>query len=287
MKIIRTQQDITTLRSTETFPTLLPHIQACFDHIHSTHNTDGDTISSLDHHGPIILLEPGDNLYDLSFIDLSREDGGLLGCTPEYVQAIELPDQTGTAYMIGVTYNDSYMATFFTMAGSHDKTIEKWLRQKAGLTPIDNDLILKRLKELFEQDETDLGPENGGDNIWLMLVSVCPFTPGMAAELLPAYARDLPFDSDSSSQSLLPPTHLVRLVLRTNNLIDGPNEYTDGNTYCFRVNRELEQAELLWEDEAFNDTPFFQGGDLTSAVQWVNELAVPCYVQYNDPFPKQ
>lgn len=286
MKIIQTQQDLNTLCSTDTFPTLLPQIQAHFDHLHSTRVDEGDTLFTLDRLGPIILLEPGDNLHDLSFVGLSREDGGLLGCTPEYVQAIKLTDQIGTAYMIGVAYNDSYMTTFFTIAGSHDETIEKWLRQKAGLAPTDNDLILKRLKELFEQDETDLGPENGGDNIWLMLVSARRFTPDTLTALLPAYARDLHFDSDPFSRSLLPPTHLVRLVLRTNNLIDGPNEYTDGNTYCFRVNRELEQAEFLWEDEAFNDTPIFQGGDLPSAIHWVSELAAPFHVQYEDPFLK-
>ncbi|WP_172254926.1 hypothetical protein [Saccharibacillus deserti] len=284
MKIIQTQQDILTLSTTELFPTLLPRIQTHFNHLYSNQSPEEDILFTLDHYGPIIILEPGDNLHDLSFVSLSRENGGLLGCTPEYVQAIELPDQTGTAYMIGVAYNDSYMTTFFTMAGSHDETIEKWLRQKAGLAPTDNDLILKRLKELFEQDETDLGFENGGDNIWLMLVSVLPFTPDTLTALLPAYARDIHFDSDLFSLSLLPPTHLVRLVLRTNNLIDGPNEYTDGNTYCFRVNRELEQAEFLWEDEAFNDTPIFQGGDLPSAIHWVSELAAPFHVQYEDPF---
>lgn len=286
MRIIQIQQDITSLCSADLYHTLLPNIQAHFDHVHSTHSIEEDFLFTLDHHGPIILLEPGDNLHDLSFIGLSREDGGLLGCTPEYVQAIELPDQTGTAYMIGVAYNNSYMTTFFTIAGSHDETIEKWLRQKAGLAPTENDLILKRLKELFDQDETDLGPENGGNNIWLMLVSALPFTSDTPTTLLPAYARALAFDSDPFSQSPLPPTHLVRLVLRTNNLIDGPNEYTDGNTYCFRVNRELEQAEFLWEDEAFNDTPIFQGGDIASAIHWVSELAAPFYIQYEDPFLK-
>ncbi|MDO3409713.1 hypothetical protein QWJ34_08045 [Saccharibacillus sp. CPCC 101409] len=286
MRVIQNRQDIATIRSTCTFPTLLPQIQAHFDRLHSIHSTEDDALFTLDHYGPIIILEPGDNLHDLSFVGLSREDGGLLGCTPEYVHTIELPNQTGTAYKIGVAYNDSYTTTFFTLADSHDETVEKWLRQKAGLAPTDNDLILKSLKELFEQDETDLGPENGGDNIWLMLVSARPFTPDTPTALLPAYAHNLPFDNDPFSQSPLPPTHLVRLVLRTNNLIDGPNEYTDGNTYCFRVNREREQAELLWEDEAFNDTPIFQGGDIASAIHWVSELAAPFYIQYEDPFLK-
>lgn len=284
MKIIQTQQDIDSLYSANLFPALLPHIQQQFNHLYMTLNRENDTFFSLDHHGAIIILEPSDNLYDLSFVGLSREDGGLLGCTPEYVQIIDLPEVGSTAYMIGVGYNNDYLTTFYLISGSHDEGIEQWLQHEASRAPTDNELILRTLKQLFEQDDTELDPDDYRCDIWLMLVSIRSYTSITPNHFLPSYARNQFFDNDPFFQAPLPPTHVVRVVLRTNDLIDGPNDYMDGNNYCFRVNRVLEKAELLWEDEAFNDTPFFQGGDLTSAVHWVNELAVPCHVQYDDPF---
>lgn len=281
MKIIQTQQDINILHYAELFPALLPRIQQHFDHLLFTYSSENDTLFTLEKYGPIVILEPGDNLYDLSFVGLNREDSGLLGCKPEYVQTIELPEGDSVAYMIGVAYNNTCLTTFFSISGSHDERIEAFLQRQAIS---DNELILKVLKELFEQDDTKLGPENSGCNIWLMLVSIRSYIAETPTHFLPSYAQNQTFDCDPFSQGPLPPTHVVRLVLRTNNLVDGPNEYTDGNSYCFRVNRELGQAELLWEDEAFNDTPFFLGGDIPSAINWVNELAAPCHVQYDDPF---
>ncbi|WP_156075141.1 hypothetical protein [Paenibacillus wulumuqiensis] len=43
MRIFQTQQDIVTLRSTDTLSTLLSHIQARFEHLQSIHDTESDT----------------------------------------------------------------------------------------------------------------------------------------------------------------------------------------------------------------------------------------------------
>jgi hypothetical protein len=285
MRFIQTQQDINSLHSANLFPALMPQIQQHFNHLYKTFNGENDSLS-LDHQNAIIILEPGDNLYDLSFVSLNREDQGLLGCTPEYVQTIDLTKDGSIAYMIGVAYNNEYLTTFYLIAGSHDEEIEQWLQRQASRTLADNKIILQALKKLFEQNDTELEPDDYRCNIWLMLVSIRSYNPESSSRFLPSYVRDF-FDNNLFSQKSLLPTHVVRLVLRTNDLIDGPNEYMDGNNYCFRVDNILGKAELLWKDEAFNDTPFFQGGNLTSALRWVNELAAPCHVQYDDPFLNQ
>ncbi|WDH82642.1 MULTISPECIES: hypothetical protein [Paenibacillus] len=65
----------------------------------------------LGRYGYIVILEAGDNLYDLECVGLNREDCGLLGSMPEYVETLQLGDMT--VYSIVVMYTNDFIMTFF------------------------------------------------------------------------------------------------------------------------------------------------------------------------------
>lgn len=83
MRIIKTQQDITTLQLANLFPTLLPDIQIHFNQLRDEIGVECECLFVLDRYGYIVILEAGDNLYDLECLGLHREDCGLLGSMPE------------------------------------------------------------------------------------------------------------------------------------------------------------------------------------------------------------
>lgn len=280
MRTIQTQQDLTSLRSTSLSPPLLSHIERYFSHLKEIHGDTEDTLFSLQRHGYIVILESGDNLYDLSIVGLSRNDTGLLGSRPEYVEAIDLNGLT--LYKIVVMYTDDYIMTFFTLAGWHDDVIERWLRQEAGIGWWADELIADKLRNLFERN--DLNPESqSGSNVWVALAATLSINEKISTNMIPDYAQPFTFDSDPFSLSNQP-THIVRAVLRTTDPDTGTNEYVDGNTFLFRVNEETDQAELMYEEDAFGGTPDFQGGNVPDAYRWVCELAKPFYIRLKDPF---
>jgi hypothetical protein len=81
-------------------------------------------------HGYIVVLEAGDNVRDLSNVGLNREDGGLLGSCPEYVELLDVGGGL-QAYKVAVLYDNDYLMTFFTQAGAHDEEVEQWLKEQA------------------------------------------------------------------------------------------------------------------------------------------------------------
>lgn len=281
MRIIQTQQDLNSLRSANLSPPLLAHIEHYFSQLKEMHGDTEDTLFSLQKHGYIVILEPGDNLYDLSIVGLNREDAGLLGSKPEYVEAIDLEGLT--LYKIVVMYTDDYLMTFFTLAGWHDDVIERWLRQEAGIGWWADELIADKLRTLFERNEHILEDKASGSNIWVALASAMPITKDTPPDLFPDYAQPFTFDSDPFSPTIQP-THIVRAVLRTTDPDTGTNEYVDGNTFLFRVNESIDHTELLYEEEAFGDAPGFEGGSISDAYRWTHELAKPFYVRLKDPF---
>lgn len=173
MRIIQTQQDLTSLHFSSLTPPLLSHIERYFDQLKDMHGDIEDTIFSLQKHGYIVILEPGDNLYDLSIVGLNSEDAGLLGSSPEYVESIDLNGLT--LYKIVVMYTDDYLMTFFTIAGWHDDVIERWLRQKAGIGWWADELIVDKLSNLFERNDLNADGQSGS-NIWVALASALPIT---------------------------------------------------------------------------------------------------------------
>lgn len=280
MRTIQTQQDLTSLSSSTLNPPVLSLIERYFSQLKEMHGDTEDTLFSLQKHGYIVILEPGDNLYDLSIVGLNPEDAGLLGSSPEYVEAINLNGLT--LYKIVVLYTDDYLMTFFTLAGWHDDVIERWLRQEAGIGWWADELIADKLRNLFERN--DLNPESqSGNNVWVALAATLSINEKTPTNMIPDYAQPFTFDSDPFSLSNQP-THIVRAVLRTTDPDTGTNEYVDGNTFLFRVNEETDQAELTYEEEAFGDTPDFQGGNIPDAYRWVCELTKPFYIRLKDSF---
>ncbi|OME60875.1 hypothetical protein BSK59_05510 [Paenibacillus odorifer] len=281
MRIIQTQQDLDYLHHANLPLPMLKHIEDYFNELRDMFGDTEDTLFSLQKHGYIVILELGDNLNDLSIIGLSREDGGLLGSRPEYVEAIQ--GEGITFYKIAVMYTNDYLMTFLTIAGWHDDAIDKWLRQEAGIGSWTDELIADKLRTLFDRNEHILKNKTSGSNIWLALASALPITEDTPTNLFPDYALPFTFEGDLFSPTVQP-THIVRAILRTTDPATGTNEYVDGNTFLFRVNESTDHAELLYEEEAFGDAPGFEGGSISDAYLWIHELAKPFYVRLKDPF---
>lgn len=130
MRTIKTQQDINTLQSVKFLPeAFLEHIDKYLRQLEAALAND-EEVFSLEHHGYIVLLEAGDNVRDLGNVGLGREDGGLLGCFPEYVELLDVGGGL-QKYKIAVLYDNDYLMTFFTQAGAHDEEVEHWLKDQA------------------------------------------------------------------------------------------------------------------------------------------------------------
>lgn len=89
-----------------------------------------------------------------------------------------------------------------------------------------NELILEKLREEIERNGYNSDQQMLDDNVWVMAAAVIPFEESPeTAEFLPYSLNDTAiresyFDSGK-------PTHIVRVVLRTNDSY-GLSEYVDG-----------------------------------------------------------
>ncbi|WP_236339944.1 hypothetical protein [Paenibacillus plantiphilus] len=88
----------------------------------------------LDGCGYIVVLEVGDNVRDLGNVGLNRENSGMLGSCPEYVELLNV-DGGLQVYKMAVLYDNDYLMTFFTQAGAHDEKVEQWLNDQAESMP--------------------------------------------------------------------------------------------------------------------------------------------------------
>ncbi|MFK4343613.1 MULTISPECIES: hypothetical protein [unclassified Paenibacillus] len=129
MRIIQTQQDIDSLQYSPLPPTFLKHIHEYFTQIRNSFHDQDDPYFSLQPYGPIFILEAGDNLHDLSLVGLRREDDGLFGSCPEYVELYDLGNIH--IYKIAVMNTNDYIITLFTQFGIHPKEAEQWLKEQA------------------------------------------------------------------------------------------------------------------------------------------------------------
>ncbi|MEK4459672.1 hypothetical protein [Paenibacillus sp. FSL R10-2748] len=129
MRIIQTQQDIDSLQYSSLPPTFLKHIQDYFAQLRNSFHDKDDLRFSLQPSGPILILEAGDNLHDLSLVGFRREDDGLFGSCPEYVELYDLGNIQ--IYKIAVMNTNDYIITLFTQVGIHHKEVEQWLKELA------------------------------------------------------------------------------------------------------------------------------------------------------------
>ena len=89
-------------------------------------NEKDDTFT-LDQHGPIIILETGDNLHNLSYAGLHGDD--LFTHVFEFVEICELGDIE--AYRIVLMLDNDFLVTFFAVVGTLDEEAEQWLHEIA------------------------------------------------------------------------------------------------------------------------------------------------------------
>ena len=149
----------------------------------------------------------------------------------------------------------------------------------------ENELILERLKEEFERNEYNPEKQLLDDNVWVMAAAVIPFEERPVVEEFLAYT----IDDETLRVSYMnqgKPTHIVRVILRTNGSY-GLCEYVDGTDLYFSVDRKKQEADcLVWSDTWVEGPPKFEGGSLASALSWIKTLADPFFVQTEDPFLK-
>ncbi len=98
--------------------------------------------------GPIVLVEPGDDLDDLAQIGLSKDSGGLFGSRPEAVRRMSLPDGS-IAYR--VIQNDEYSPTVFLRSGLLAPEAERWLAAECNLTT-ETTPVTKQAKRLPDRN---------------------------------------------------------------------------------------------------------------------------------------
>jgi len=80
-----------------------------------------------DNDGYAVILEPCDDIHDLSNVGLNPKDGGLLGAIPELIKEII----TGTEiwYKVGILYNNQCLMTFYITPELIDNELIKWLQR--------------------------------------------------------------------------------------------------------------------------------------------------------------
>lgn len=149
----------------------------------------------------------------------------------------------------------------------------------------ENELILERLKEEFERNEYNPEKQLLDDNVWVMAAAVIPFDERPeVTEFLPYSLEDMTLRESYLSQGR--PTHIVRVVLRTNGSY-GLCEYVDGTDLYFSVDQKKQEANcLVWAETWIEGPPKFEGGSVTSALSWVDSVAEAFYIQEIDPFLK-
>lgn len=91
-----------------------------------------DTIApdtySVEDAGMAIVLEPNDNVRDLSNIGLAYLENGLLSSSPEWMEKVVID---GTEYYrFLILYNDAFGAIFYSPVGVFDEEIEGWFNEQ-------------------------------------------------------------------------------------------------------------------------------------------------------------
>ncbi|MEF2243823.1 hypothetical protein [Paenibacillus sp. IITD108] len=146
-----------------------------------------------------------------------------------------------------------------------------------------NELILERLKEEFERNGYNPAQQMFDDNVWVMTAAVIPFEEELeVADLLPYSLEDVTLRESYLNQGK--PTHIVRVVLRTNGSY-GLCEYVDGTDVYFSVDRKKQKADcLVWSDTWVEGPPKFEGGSVESSLSWVRRMGEPFIIFVKDPF---
>ncbi|MDH6429050.1 MULTISPECIES: hypothetical protein [unclassified Paenibacillus] len=128
MYLIQTKNDISFL--TDRFSnskTLIVYISQYFQHLQSELCNDKDDTFTINQHNPIIVLEPGDDLHNLSYAGLHNDD--LLTRSFEFVEIYDLGDIE--VYRMVLMLDNDFLVTFFAVVGTLDEEAEQWLNEIA------------------------------------------------------------------------------------------------------------------------------------------------------------
>lgn len=133
MRTIKTQADLRSLRKAQVFSEpFTSYLEEEFLQLKEAFDFDGaDEQFTLDMYGYMVVLEKGDNLRDLSVVGLRREEGGLLGSLPEFVEKIKRDGERW--YKVVVIYTNEYGMAFYVPAEAiaDDEQIASWLEEQA------------------------------------------------------------------------------------------------------------------------------------------------------------
>lgn len=133
MRTIKTYADLQCLRKAQVFSEpFTSYLEEEFLQLQEAFDFDGaDEQFTLDMYGYMVVLEKGDNLRDLSVVGLRREEGGLLGSLPEFVEKIERDGERW--YKVVVIYTNEYGMAFFVPAEAiaDDEQVASWLEEQA------------------------------------------------------------------------------------------------------------------------------------------------------------
>jgi len=107
---------------------LREYVQHLFFHLHKVLDPKIPThLFDLSEHGYIVVLEPEDDIRDLTEIGLSAENDGLLGTVPEAVTAKKLKDGR-IFYQVETIFNNEFLLYVLLFEEDVDSEIQKWLQ---------------------------------------------------------------------------------------------------------------------------------------------------------------
>jgi len=135
MRTIKTNADLQFLRKAQVFSeSFTSYLEEEFLQLKEAFDFDGaDEQFTLDVYGYMVVLEKGDNLRDLSVVGLSREEGGLLGSLPEFVEKVERNGECW--HKVVVIYTNEYGMAFYVPleAIADDEQVASWLEEQAEI----------------------------------------------------------------------------------------------------------------------------------------------------------
>ncbi|GBF34413.1 hypothetical protein DCCM_3526 [Desulfocucumis palustris] len=132
MRIIKTMEDISLLRQAGALSPVLPdetehQLTTVYENVNEGASIEEFSLRDI---GPIVVLEPGDNVRDLEEIGLNSEDGGPLGAASEWVELMERDGQK--FYSLVIVLNNEYAINIYCPPDAADDEALQWLEEQAG-----------------------------------------------------------------------------------------------------------------------------------------------------------
>lgn len=128
MRVVKSKEDISLLqRARAVGSEFAKHLENFMDQLQADLDYLNPGAYKMEDCGYVVILEPGDNVRELSHIGLYRENG-LLGCLPEWFDLVSLDG--AQYYCFLELLNDAFGVIFYTAVGIHDEEVEVWLQAK-------------------------------------------------------------------------------------------------------------------------------------------------------------